>query len=430
LIGQPLATAVDPERLLCGYLQLIPVLWMLGLNLPIGFLVVFAAFVLSVGSGFAWSYALPWFLVGTMQSVSVLTNWFASDQAWWMLGKHMFASYVSGWFLLGAAIGIGASGRLRPEKLLRSVHILTLCTGLLLIPVILLALALPNESLYLVTPFGRLVPESLPSRSYSFGMFLYNWDEIVGVRLPRVALFYPWPTALGLAGVCAVFVIGTGQPSAKRNWGLVCGVLMTLASLGRGAVGSLLLCAAARWFLDWPHRLRIAGLCTAVSVFAGIWLWLGSPQQVLATLGDVIERSRPGASGARNEVIDANWRGFREAPWIGHGWPREAVQETESVYGTAQSMMVVGSHSTFSGLLYKGGAITFAIFLIAFLRTASGLIRPHNSALTKSALVILLAVALACASEGLESLAFPTLFAFLWLGAGLVQSRRRVGEVA
>ena len=426
----PAPHAKLPEKLVCGYLLLVPLLWVLGLNLPIAFLVIFGTFAFFVRSRFAWSYALPWFLVGTTQIVSVMTNWFASNQPWWMLAKHFLASYVSGWFLLGAALGIGASGLIRPAKLLRTVSWLTLYTAMLAVPTYLLALVLSQDYMYVLTPLGRLMPNSLPSRAYSFGMFFYNWDEIAGVHMPRIALFYPWPTALGFAGVCTVLLMLSDDHRTRRGLVIACGVFMVFASLSRTAVISLIVCLAARWFLNWSWRLQSAAVFTAAAVILGMWLWGEPPQTVLANIEDGIEKSRPGAAQARNEVYEASWQGIRKAPLLGHGWPGEAVHDSNSVYGEDQNVLVIGSHSTISGLLYKGGALTFVAFLFAFSRTALGFLLAYRSPHAKNALALLVAVALVCTSEGLESLVFPTLFVFLWLGVGLVQSHISAREVA
>ena len=326
-----------PEKLICGYLVLIPVLWVLGLNLPAAFLVIFGTFLFFVKSRFAWSHALPWFLVGTMQIVSVLVNWVASDQPWWMIGKHLLASYVSGWFLLGAAIGIGASGIVRPTRLIAAITKLTIWTALLAVPTILAAYVFARPYLYFLTPVGHFVPASLPSRATSFGMFLYNWDDIAGLHFPRIALFYPWPTALGFAGVCTMFALWDSPHRRGRILGILCGAGMVGASLSRTAMVAAVLCLAVRWALTWPARMQIAVAFSAVGVLLSLWLYAMSPAQATAALEQNIEKSRPGASESRNNVYEASWRGIRQAPFLGHGWPG-AVSYTHLTLPTIYSV--------------------------------------------------------------------------------------------
>lgn len=181
-------------------------------------------------------------------------------------------------------------------------------------------------------------------------------------------------------------------------------------------------CLAARWALTWPARIQAATALGCFAVLLSLWLCSISPAQALAALEQTIESSRPGASESRNEVYEASWRGIRQAPLLGHGWPGVPTQEEGSVYGDEQNTMVVGSHSTISGLLYTGGAITFCAFLLAVVRIGVALLRRSRSDLSRDGLAILIAILLTSTSEGLESLVFPTLFVFLWLGVALVLS--------
>ncbi len=412
-----------PEKLVCGYIVLIPLLWAVGLNLPVAFVVIFGMFLFRVRSHFAWLHALPWFVVGVMQITSVVANWDDSMQPWWMIGKHLLASYVSGWFLLGAAIGLGASGLVRPARLIDAIGRLTLWTALLAVPTICVAYSLPQHYLYVLTPVGRLLPASLPSRATSFGMFFYNWDHIAGIHLPRIALFYPWPTALGFAGVCTIFVLWKCPNYRSRILGILCGLGMVCFSLSRTALVAVAVSLLVRWALTWPARVRVATAFGVASVLCGLWLCAGSPAQAMAALEQELEQTRPGASQARDEVYKASWAGVYEAPLLGHGWPGYSVENNDTVYGE-DNVMVVGSHSTISGLLYKGGAITFGALILALMSLGVSLLRRCSFALAKDGCAVVVAIMLTATNEGLESLVFPTLFIFLWLGTVLVEPDR------
>ena len=141
-----------------------------------------------------------------------------------------------------------------------------------------------------------------------------------------------------------------------------------------------------------------------------------------------LEQSRPGASESRNDVYEASWIGIYQSPILGHGWPGAATEENGSVYGVDENPMVVGSHSTVSGLLYKGGAVTFAALLVAFACIGTSLLRGCRSPLLRDGVAVLVAIMLTCTSEGLESLVFPTLFVFLWLGTVLLSSHSTEGH--
>ena len=256
---QPRVSAMtSSEKIVCGYIGLIPVLWVAGLKLPVSFLVIFGTLLFFVRSRFAWSLAMPWFAVGAMQIISVIVNLSSSNEAWWMIGQHLLASYVSGWFILGASVAIGASGLLRPDSLAHAIRRLTLWTAGLAFVAYFLAIVLRRPSLYFLTPAAYLLPSFLPSREFSFGLFIYSWDHLFRLSLPRISVFYPWPNVLGVAGVCTVFMFW-GDESFRRSKVIIgIAILLVFASLGRLEIFALLVCVAFRLFLGCEWRLQCA----------------------------------------------------------------------------------------------------------------------------------------------------------------------------
>src|SRR5260221_12073424 len=167
-----------PERLVCGYLAALPWLWAIGLLLPLATLLVIGLFVAVGRSRRSLAYAVPWFVVGTMQLVSVVVNMAAVGDPPWRLAKHLLASYVLGWFLFGGCIAIGARGAIRPEPFLRAtarVGVFCVVAAVFLYPLSVLG---GERFMLVLTPIGHLMPESLPSTSFFFGMLLYNWEEL------------------------------------------------------------------------------------------------------------------------------------------------------------------------------------------------------------------------------------------------------------
>jgi hypothetical protein len=418
-----LASMPLPERMVCGYIAFIPVLWAIGLNLPVAFLVIFGTLFICVRSRFAWLMAVPWLLVGVAQFISVLINWGDTNLPVWMLGKHLLASYVSGWLLLGAAIGVGASGIIRLTKLQEAIVLLTVSTAILAIPALILAYTLPGDSLFILTPVGHLVPSSLPSHFFRFGMFFYSWDDIGRFHVPRISLFYPWSTALGFAGVCTVFVLSGSRNGWQRVVGILGGTALVAASVSRTSIVVLIVCVAFRMFLSTPGRVKLAACFAVLGAITAACLWTqSSPWNLMVEVQNRIKQTRPGASEARDDVYAANWEGIRQSPMIGHGWPGEAIDAAPSTITNRDDVMLAGSHSTFSGLIYKGGAMTFGIAVLALIFTCVPPLRTLYLPLSRDSLTLLLGVLISARSEGVESLVFPTLFAFLWLGIALSHS--------
>lgn len=408
-----------PERAICAYFNWLPVLWLCGLMLPAAFLVIFATFALHVRSRRAFALALPWFAVGIAQYISVLINWAQTREPATVLLKHLLASYVSGWFLLGAAIGIGASGIIDPSRLLRSIARVSYYSILLAVPGYLLAFFLRQDSLFLVSPVGQLIPANFTARKFAFGIFVYNWEDLAGTLFPRLSLLSPWPTAMGAAGVAIVFIAMNLSNKWERRWCIAGGVLMVIASMGRLSFLALVICLLVRWFLNWKWHYQACLTWIAFSLVVLGLLVIRKPGLLIDTLIDRFNESRAGASEIRNEVYEANWAGFSKAPWFGHGWPGDSVVDNDPVFGEDAGLIFVGSHSTVSGLLYKGGLVTFCSFVFAFLCTVRGLLKQKDSTLLKNSLMIALGITFTCFGEGLEALVLPMLFAFLWIGSSM-----------
>jgi hypothetical protein len=182
----------------------------------------------------------------------------------------MVASYVSGWFLAGAAIGIGASGLIRAPEVLKSIVRISLYSIALALPAYLLAFYLHTESLFILSPAGHLVPPTFASRNFAFGIFVYNWEALGGTPLPRLCMMFPWPTAMGTAGVCMTLIVVNVRDKVRRRWGMAGGVLMVLASLGRLAFLAMILCLLLRRFLDWNRTNQILGACIVLLLIVAV----------------------------------------------------------------------------------------------------------------------------------------------------------------
>lgn len=429
-LGRATSEVSAPERLVCGYLGWIPLLWFLGLKLPASFILVFCTLIF-VRSRFAWSLAMPWFFVGVVQIVSVLINLYDSGQPWWMIGKHLLASYVSGWFILGAALAIGASGFLRSISLARAINHLSVWSLGLASAAYLLSAFLRQPSLYLLSPTAYFVPQSLPAREFSFGLFIFSWDELFGVALPRISLFYPWPTALGVAGVCTVFILWGDERLPRYKAGVAIGFFLAVASLGRLEILTLIVCLVFRGFLASTNRVQAAIATSAISIFLASCIFVGPPAQLFSDVNAFVTSGRPGASESREAVYEASWKGVHQAPIVGHGWPGPLLSwdDSLSVYGV-QSGLAVGTHSAISGLLYIGGAITFTAFCLAFAFSV-GVSIPYirQSRNAQNSITIWLGLALTCIGEGFQSLVLPLLFVFFWLGNSAATLRRESGTV-
>ncbi|MGE3497851.1 MAG: O-antigen ligase family protein [Candidatus Binatia bacterium] len=414
----------QPERIIVAYFTLLPLLWALGLLLPLAVLMVFGL-LLRVRSRRAYWLAWPWFAVGICQLASSAVNVVAAGQPIIVVPRHALASYVLGWIMLGACIAIGASGTVRPAALLRATaRVGFYCVGLAGV-LYILAVAQGERYLHVLTPIGRLMPVTLPSTSFFFGMLLYNWEELFGVLLPRLSLLFPWTTAMGFGGLCLVWVTANQPDPRKRRWAMASGVFMVIASMSRLAALALALSAALRFALalSRPVQVLLAAFALVLGAAVGLvgTLAEGSPLAAVKMLSERFDNLRPSATQSRDRVYEQTRAGLAEAPLAGHGWPGEPVYPKDyPQVMQGDGTMVPGSHSSYLGLVYLGGVMTLAAFLFALLRTTWLVLRAAGPpALRLNTAVLLGVFAVTGIGEGLYSLVVPTLYAFLWLGAAL-----------
>jgi len=408
------------ERLLCGYLAAIPLLWVTGLTLPVAF-VLFGWLALCVRSRRALVAAWPWAAVGCCQVVSVVVNMAADREPPVMLLKHLFASYVSGWFLIAAAVAIGASGAVRSAPFLRAavrVGVYCLAAAALLYP---LALLTADRILHVRTPLGFFVPENLPAARFSFGMLLFTKDELFGVSLPRLSMFHPWSTALGFSGLGLCFVAMNAEQAPQRRLGVACGVAMVAAALGRAAFVALIVCLVLRWLLASARHAPIPVACAVAAVGLAAVIAVAVTRTDPADVAVSLRAIRPGATQARDLIEKTSWVGWENAPLLGHGWTGRTVYPPRYRAGIT---MVVGSHSSVSGLLYVGGLVTFVAFVFALLHTAALLVFSRGDPpAARNTVALLVGTAMIATSESLPALVLSSLFLYVWIGIAIARCR-------
>ena len=424
------------ERLICSYFIWLPVLWVAGLVLPVSTVLIMATAAAVGRSRRCVSMALPWLLVGCLQIVSVIINMHAEGAPPVVLLRHLLASYVLGWFLLAACIAIGASGAIRPQPFLRAVSRIGFYTVAAAPLLYGLAFVLGGDHLHVLTPIGLLMPLSFPSTSTFFGNLLYVWEDFFGLRLPRLSFLFPWATAMGFGGICLIWVAAADSNPRRRRLALASGVFMVCASMSRSAIVVLLVCVVARAFLALPRAVRSvmvpAGIAVACAVLFGSTLFSGQPLGMFGQVMEDLREVRPGATQARDRVHDATLLGVDESPLFGKGWPGEPVYPEDFpqvMQGTGT--MVPGSHSTYLGLWYLGGAATMTMWMLAwcitFVRVAtSGAPVPF----VRNSMVLLLGIALTGMNESIFGMVVPTLFAYIWLGITLRAAPARRSAMA
>jgi hypothetical protein len=417
--GLPPSAAADPftERCVFWYVTLIPLWWMAGLLMPLAL----------IGSAFLYVRRLPrdpaillvsllWIAVGAAQALSTVVNWAMTEDASVGLLRGLLSLLTMGWILLGLAIGIGGEAGLASTRVVRAICInaawLLLFCGISLV----MAHGFGLQELIVPSPLALLLPGDLPSVRQHLTMVFFQRDALLDGQTLRLTLFYPWATALSLAGA-ATLLVGTADPVRFWRW---CAILGGSAAVVFGYSRSVAVCLVGAFCILGFLRLRVVGQAT-IAIVTGLALNVAllagfDPAESMRAFLEAFTNVRAGSSAARNLVYDLSWVHFLERPILGHGWVSEPAARWLST-------MPLGSHSSFYGVLYLGGIVTFTMMCIAYLATIGAVVlRLRDRQRQGMAALVLLGLFGVVALGETFSILVPSLLVFfLWLGGVLRQ---------
>ncbi|SFK21879.1 O-antigen ligase family protein [Methylocapsa palsarum] len=409
---------LSDRRLYCGYLRAIPAMWILGVLTPAGavMLIKLAAERWPRGvmtNVIVWS----WFAIGLSQAAaSILNGVDIGDYGRGLANAVGFG--VVGWAFGGLAIAVGAAHRLDDERSIRAVTWVGLYMLIFAAIAALGHLAGKRELYIWPTPIGMLLPNS-PSVTFYTAALIYQTEETLGELSTRLVLFFPWAPALGLGALAVTFISLLESNRLWRLLGVAGGAVGVVFSWSRIAIGALVVVGAFIAFMRAPRFVKFTVIGCALTTLFALPLFGIDPIGEIAQIQDRVNGARAGSSLARELIYDRSYEGFLQSPLIGHGWIGESVHSKEN--------LPIGSHSTIYGLLYTGGAPTFAAFVIAMGAILFGLIRRYltlRSDDPRRAHVVVAGglfscLALYCRYEALFNLTLPCVFLFVFIGAAL-----------
>jgi O-antigen ligase len=394
-----------------SYNVAVPILWLLGLiNFAAAAIIVHSLLTRRSQDKAVVGIALLWYAVGVAQAISVVLAWLDGGGGLGALLHRLGSTTVTGWFVLGSLILIGPvvcrdnDGRLTRSFSIFGCYLLFL--GMLSFGVFLLyggaRFALPS-------PLALLVPEGVGIGRW-FDILLYTSDELDYTRLPRLVLFYPWPTILAYASVALSLICLGERRSSLRALAMAGALLALVSTASRAAFLAFVVALPVVVWLsicDTGVRallLAAAGLPIVILACAGY-----TPDMFVRELIDAVNEARPGSSASREWVYQASLEAFWHRPVFGHGWPGEYVHPKVPIQ--------LGSHSSFYGTLYTGGLvslITMAVALsttLAYLgtRAVRGERRHHVAFLIFFCLVVM------SYGEGIYSFILPCAPIFGWM---------------
>ena len=416
--GLPPSRAEDPfaEACVFWYVVLTPLWWMTGTLLPLG--VAGAALLFLRRPPRRPAIVLVsalWAAVGAAQWVSTAANWVAAEEGSRIgLLRGLLSSMSTGWILIGLCIGVGGAAGLASPRVVRAVCVQAMWILLFSAGSLAAAHALGLPELIVPSPLALLLPGDLPVVRQQLTMQFYQMDALMDGQALRLTLFYPWATALSLAGAVALLV-GPGDP--VRRWRLAA-IAGGLAAVLFGHSRSVVVCLAGALCVLGVLRLPTAakgavalagGLGANVALLAGL-----EPTEALRSLHGAFTSVRAGSSAARQLVYDLSWAHFLERPLLGHGWVSEPVARWLPT-------MPLGSHSSFYGVLYLGGIVTFGLLCLAYVATLALAARRLRDRPREgpTALALLLLLGVVAFGENINVHVPSLLVTFVWLGGVL-----------
>jgi len=308
------------------------------------------------------------------------------------LGKTIKSTigWAKGWALMGVFILIGCIN-LNPAVIYRAGCRLSLYSCLVL-PLFVLAYFIGAPERLYISPLSVV---GGPGVEF-FAVQLHEYDP--GTGMPRWRLFAPWAPALGLvANIYLICALHERHPG-WRIAGISGCVLMTLVSLSRLALLSMLIVGTVLFLVRRINRPFIWYCSALVMLFLA--LFSASLVEFADLFLEAFRSARADSSRVRSllaEIAVTRW--FDEAPIWGHGVVERGPHLVE--------YMPIGSHHTWYGLLFvKGavGAVALALPLIISLFVFA--FHAHRSHTASAAFGVCLILLLYSFGENLEILAY------------------------
>jgi len=392
------------------YNRAMPLLWVLGLvNFVAAAIIAHSLLTRRSQDKAVVGISLLWYAVGVAQAISVVLAWLDEGSGLAVLLHRLGSTTVTGWFVLGSLVLVGPVVCRDDGRLTRSFSIFAcylLFLGIVSFAVFLLS---GGSRFALPSPLALVVPAGVGIGRW-FDILLYTSDELDFAKLPRLVLFYPWPTILAYASV-ALFLICLGERRSSLRTVAIAGALLALVSTASRAafVAFAIALPIFAWLAirDTGARaltLAAAGLPILILACAGY-----TPDLFLRELIDAVNEARPGSSWSREWVYRASLEAFWDRPAFGHGWPGEYVHPNVPIQ--------LGSHSSFYGTLYTGGLVTLVTMAVALFTTLAylGMRALRGERRHHLAFLIFICFVVMSYGEGVYSFILPCAPIFGWM---------------
>lgn len=307
--------------------------------------------------------------------------------------------WAKGWAFFAIFPLVGCL-QIRPQLLYRAACIVSLQT-LVFAPFFILAYFIHLPEVVYISPL-KIVGGPGPE-FFEFRFFEIDPDN----GEPRWRLFTPWAPALGFVANI-YFIFSLYEKDKRWRWcGIIGSIFMCLITASRLGILNLPVVSIIAWVLS---RLSQPVFLIFVGFISGLAAIFASPAIEAATAFiDKVKSSRASSTEVRGALARIALNRFEEAPIWGHGVVERGPHLVQ--------FMVIGSHSTFYGILFIKGIVGFIGFIAPLLLSfVDLLIKAQKSETAKVGLSIVLLLISYSFAENLEMLAYLIWPSLLMLG--------------
>jgi len=350
--------------------------------------------------------SIPWVLWIWIISMSVMMITKIVAFTDFGMEKNDYIRGIIGWFmswsLLALFLLVGCLN-IRPQLIYRAVCILCL-QSLIIIPICYLAFQIHLPDPIYTSPAERIFQTGELFYNVSF----YSYSEYNNEL--RLALFAPWPPAIGIVGNL-YFCFALREPDKKWRWiGITGGLAMCVVSGSRLGFLALPGVSLVVWILTnfWRPTVQMGGgiLFFVSGIFSSLLL------RVATDFKDAVLGARSESTKIRKALIDVAFERAKEAPIWGHGTQEPGPKALEN--------MPIGSHTTWGGLMFMHGLVGFVAFLVPMIWTfIELLIKAQRSTTARVGLSVLLVLVFFSSGESLDALAYLCWPAWVIIGIAL-----------
>ncbi|WP_404431340.1 O-antigen ligase family protein [Microbacterium lacus] len=265
------------------------------------------------------------------------------------------AANIMVWLTVAAGLAVTPTKRTFTQ-LTRAVLVLSAAQGAITLVATLLHPA------RLPVPLLAPIAESLPSGFAAFArnsLVLFSWLDGEAIRSAGLNAQPTWAGAFAaIALIIATYAVVT-ERGGWRALALVSGLASIYSiqmSLSRATWIALAAALVVMLVVSMRSRFRV-WYFTSVTMLSILVtaIWITSSSRILAAVQD-INSQREGSATARGDIYEQTWSYIRELPIPIFGFGIKPGDET--------LVASVATHSTYLGLIFRGGFITLVMFIL------------------------------------------------------------------